>query len=91
MWPLGLGAKGQVLPMATRSLTVTQSEVHEVNMDGYSYFSPMGENMFRLLVGMSEGKRSLGRPRCGCVDDIKKDLFGIEWGGVDWIDLAQYS
>jgi hypothetical protein len=23
------------------------------------------------------------------VDDIKIDLIGIEWGGMDWIDLAQ--
>jgi hypothetical protein len=34
-------------------------------------------------------KRPLGRPRRRWVDDIKIDLRGIGWGGMDWIDLAQ--
>jgi hypothetical protein len=34
-------------------------------------------------------KRPLGRPRCRCVDNIKMDLGEIEWGGMDWIGLAQ--
>jgi hypothetical protein len=47
----------------------------------------MGEkrNVYRLLVG----KRPLGRPRCRWVDNIKKDILEIGWGGVDWIGLAQ--
>jgi hypothetical protein len=51
----------------------------------------MGEkrNAYRLLVGKPEGKRRLGRPRCRWVDNIKMDLLGIGWGGVDWIGLAQ--
>jgi hypothetical protein len=51
----------------------------------------MGEkrNAYRLLVGKPEGKRLLGRPRCGWVDNIRMDLGEVEWGGVDWIDLAQ--
>jgi hypothetical protein len=40
-------------------------------------------------VGKSEGKRPLGRPRHGWVDNIKMDLSGIGWGGMDWIDLAE--
>jgi hypothetical protein len=36
-----------------------------------------------------EGKRSLGRPRRRCVDNIKMDLSEIGWDGMDWIDLAQ--
>jgi hypothetical protein len=40
-------------------------------------------------VGKPEGKRPLGRPRVGGVDNIKMDLREIEWDGVDWIDLAQ--
>jgi hypothetical protein len=46
-------------------------------------------NVCRILVGKPEGTRSLGRPRRRCVDNIKIDLREIEWGGVDWIDLAQ--
>jgi hypothetical protein len=51
----------------------------------------MGEkrNAYRLLVGMPEGKRQLGRPRRRLVDNIKIDLLEIGWGGVDWICLAQ--
>jgi hypothetical protein len=34
-------------------------------------------------------KRPLGRPRPRWVDTIKMDLRKTEWGGMDWIDLAQ--
>jgi hypothetical protein len=43
----------------------------------------------RLLVGKSEEKRPLGRPRRRWMDNIKMDLGDIGWGGVDWIGLAQ--
>jgi hypothetical protein len=36
-----------------------------------------------------EGKRPLGRPVHGRVDDINLDLKYIGWGGVDGIDVAQ--
>jgi hypothetical protein len=35
------------------------------------------------LVGNPEGKRPLGRPRRGCVDNIKMDLGKIGWDGMD--------
>jgi hypothetical protein len=40
-------------------------------------------------VGKPEGKRPLGRPRRGWVDNIKMDLREIKWDSMDWIDLAQ--
>jgi hypothetical protein len=43
----------------------------------------------RLLVRNLEGKRALGRPRRSWVGNIKMDLKR-DWGGMDWIDLAQY-
>jgi hypothetical protein len=46
-------------------------------------------NAYRILVGKSEGKRSLGRSRRRWVDNIKMDLREIDCGGMDWIDLAQ--
>jgi hypothetical protein len=51
----------------------------------------MGKNTkaYLLLVGKSEGKRPIGRPRRRCVDIIKLDLGEIGWGVKDWIDLAQ--
>jgi hypothetical protein len=53
----------------------------------------MGENRnaYRILVGMPEGKRPLGRPRRRWVDYIKMYLREIGWDGVDWIDMAQDS
>jgi hypothetical protein len=41
------------------------------------------------LLGKSEGKRPLGRPRQRWVDNIKMDFGEIGWGGVDQIGLAQ--
>jgi hypothetical protein len=46
-------------------------------------------NAYRILVGKPEGKRSRGRPRRRWVDNIKMDLSGIGWDGVDWIYRAQ--
>jgi hypothetical protein len=50
----------------------------------------MGEkrNAYRLLVGKPEG-RTLGRPRCRWLDNIRMDLAEVGWGDVDWIGLAQ--
>jgi hypothetical protein len=48
-------------------------------------------NAYRLLVGKSEGKRPLGRPRRRWVDNIRMDLGDVGWDDVDWIDLAQGS
>jgi hypothetical protein len=46
-------------------------------------------NAYRLLVGKSEGKRPLGRPRFRWMDNIKMDLGEVGRGDVDWIDLAK--
>jgi hypothetical protein len=46
-------------------------------------------NAHRILVGKLEGNRLLGRPRHRWSDNIKMDLRKIEWGCMDWIDLAQ--
>ena len=45
----------------------------------------MGERrgVYRVLVGKPEGKRPLGRPRRRWEDNIKMDLQGVEFGGVD--------
>jgi hypothetical protein len=44
---------------------------------------------YRILLGKSEGKRPLGRPRRRWVDNIKKDLREIGWDGMDWLNRAQ--
>jgi hypothetical protein len=45
-------------------------------------------NAYRILVGKTEGKRPLGRPRRRCVDNNKMDRE-IGRNGVDWINMAQ--
>ena len=51
----------------------------------------MGEEKgaYRALVGKTEGKRPLGRPRRRWVDNIRMDLQEVGCGYVDWIGLAQ--
>jgi hypothetical protein len=45
-------------------------------------------NAYRLLVGNPDGKRPLGRPRRGWVDNVRLDLGEVGWDDVDWIGLA---
>jgi hypothetical protein len=40
-------------------------------------------NAYRILVGKSEGKRPLGRPRRRWVYNIKIDLRDMGWCGLD--------
>jgi hypothetical protein len=47
------------------------------------------KNVYRGLMGKSEGKRPFGRPRRRWEDEIRMDLREICWGSVDWIQLAQ--
>jgi hypothetical protein len=55
------------------------------------YVARMGKKRkaYRLLVGKSELKRPLERPRHRWVDNIRMDLGEVGWGDVDWIGLAQ--
>jgi len=45
--------------------------------------------VYRVLVGKSDGKRPLGRPRRRWEDNIKMDLQGVGCGDMDWMELAQ--
>ena len=51
----------------------------------------MGEarGVHRVLVGKSEGKRPLGRPRRRWEKYIKIDLQEVGGGCGEWIELAQ--
>jgi hypothetical protein len=45
--------------------------------------------VYRILVGIPEGQRPLGRLKCKQKDNIKMGLQEVGWGGgMDWIDLA---
>jgi len=45
--------------------------------------------VYRGLVGKSEGKRPLGRPKRRWEDNIKMDLLEVGCGRMDWMELAQ--
>jgi hypothetical protein len=51
----------------------------------------MGERRgaYRVLVGIPEGRRPLGRPRHRWENNIKMDIWEFGWGDIDWISLAQ--
>jgi hypothetical protein len=46
-------------------------------------------NVYRLLVGKPEGKRSPGRPRRRWIVTLRWTFLEIGLGGMDWIGLAQ--
>jgi hypothetical protein len=45
--------------------------------------------VYRVLVGRSEGKRPLERPRCRWEDIIKLDIREIGIDKANWIHLTQ--
>jgi hypothetical protein len=59
--------------------------IKSMRMRWAGHVGRMGEkrNAYRILVGKSEGKIPLGRPRSRCVDNIKMDLKDIGCDGMD--------
>ena len=51
----------------------------------------MGERrgVYRFMLGETEGKRPLGRPRRRWVDLIKMDFQEVGCEDIDWIELTQ--
>ena len=45
--------------------------------------------VYRVLVGKLEGKRRLGKPRRGWVDNIRMNFQAVGCGYMDWTGLAQ--
>jgi hypothetical protein len=45
--------------------------------------------VYRVLVGKSEGRRPLDRPRRRWEDNIKMDIQEGGSGDMDWTELAQ--
>jgi ribosome biogenesis protein Nip4 len=48
-----------------------------------------GRDVYRVLVGKTEGKRPLRRPRPRRKNNIKMDLQKVGCGDMGWIELAQ--
>ena len=51
----------------------------------------MGERggVYRVLVGKTEGKRPLGRPRLRWEGNMKMDIHEVGCWGMGWIKLTQ--
>ena len=49
----------------------------------------MGRGVYRVLVGIPEGKRPLQRPRRRWEDNIKMDLQEVGCESMNWIELSQ--
>jgi hypothetical protein len=46
-------------------------------------------NAYKMLVGISEGKRPLGRRRSSCKDNIRLDPREIWWKGMNRMHMSQ--
>jgi hypothetical protein len=57
---------------------------------GHVAWKGEGRGVYRVLVGKTEGKRPLGRPRYRWEDNIKMDLLDVEcgvWTGLSWLRI----
>jgi hypothetical protein len=66
-------------------------QIKSRRMRWVGHVAHMGEerNVYRVLMGKPERKRPIGRPKRRWEDGIRMDLREIDWGSVDWIQLAQ--
>jgi hypothetical protein len=54
------------------------------------HMARMGEmKTYKIFVGKSEVKGSLGKRRCRCEVNIGMDFRDTGWEGVDWMHLIQ--
>ena len=60
-------------------------------MSWAGHVARMGEErgVYRVLVGKPEGRKPMGRPRLGWVDNIRMELQEVGCGYMDWIELSQ--
>jgi hypothetical protein len=65
------------------------NHIKKTEMGGECSTYGESRSLYRVLVGKTEVKTSLGRPRLRWKDDIKKDLQELGCEGRDWIDVAQ--
>jgi len=66
---------------------VTQSK--RIRWPGHVARTGEKRGVYRVLVGIPEGKRPLRRPRRRWEDNIKRNLQEVGCGDMEWIELAQ--
>jgi len=72
------------------SLIVQVIKSRKMRWTGYVASMGQKRGVYGVLVGKSEGKRPLGRPRRSWEDNIKMYLQEVGFGGMDCIEMAQY-
>jgi hypothetical protein len=80
---------GKLHNLYSSSDNIRQIKSRRMRWAGHVARMGEGRNVYRVLVGKSEGKRPLERPRRRWEDGIKTELREIGLGGVEWIQLAQ--
>jgi hypothetical protein len=66
-----------------KDLLVDKTNFHICNFNYKLYISISVKGAYNILVGKPEGRRPLGRPRRRWEDNIKMDLWEIEFVDVD--------
>ena len=64
-------------------------ESRRMKRKGHEAHMGVSIGTYRVLMGRSEQNRPLGRTRHRWEDNIKMDLQGVRWGGMDRTYLAQ--
>ena len=65
----------------------TCDKIEENEMGGACSACGEERDVYRVLMGKSEGKRPLGKLRRRWEDNIKMYLQEVGCGGMDWIEL----
>jgi hypothetical protein len=73
--------------LVTQYFSGDKIEKNEMGESCSAYVERKG--VYRVLVGKPEGKRPLERPRRRWEDNINMDVQEVEFGVMDWIELAQ--
>jgi hypothetical protein len=60
-----------------------------MKLAGHTACTKERRNVYKIWVGITEGKRPFRRPRHTLEDNIKTDIRKISLSVVDWINLAQ--
>ena len=63
-------------------------ESRRMKWKGHVAYMGVSIGTYRVLMGRSEQNRPLRRPRHRWEDNIRMNLQGLRWGGMDWTYLA---
>jgi hypothetical protein len=67
---------------------ITQIRSRRIRWAGHVACVGEERNVYNVLMGKTEGKRPLGRPRRRWEDGARMNLRKTVWASVDWIHLA---